>query len=205
MALKGVVHIIESTISLLIIFSFITLISSKEVYQPLDIQSQLAYYATKNLVLSGKLDKALKNGNLTEINSELAKIIPWEFQTGIKNINISSYIIKASKNLTIVINKSEISEGYIDFITPEAQEVNISVNSNQVFSSDTSESYGIDIYPYLKTGENKIEVKKSGSREVYLILKLISQNIPSLESNENIITIDFPYYIEGVKILYVFI
>jgi hypothetical protein len=204
---KAAMHIIESIIAFLLLFTFVIFSFPKATPEEDSLlEKKVAYETIKTTALSGVLDEAFLTRNVSKFEEILSKLLPTiELKTGVETIEVATFIIKDSTNISITVNKSEVTDAFVDLFTPELQQIDISVNSVSVFSSSTKKELGIRIYQYLQTGENRIEISKSGEKEVYVVIRLISTNIPPLPENEKIIVITFPYFLKEVNILYVYI
>lgn len=204
--MKGVMHIIESSIAVFLIFSFIILIFPKPSIDLDETKYITAYSALKSILTSGIADDSLKENNLSEINSYLSKIIPWEFESFIETTNITSYIIdKQEKNITFNVNTTKINSVVLDLFSPKPQKINITVNSELVYSLTASEIYGLDITNKIIEGNNQITVEKSGTEVAYLILKLSYENKTIQQSSSQKVSVMMPYYLEEVKYVYVLV
>lgn len=204
--MKGVMYIIESSIAVFLIFSFIILIFPKPSIDLDETKYITAYSALKSILTSGIADDSLKENNLSEINSYLSKIIPWEFESFIETTNITSYIIdKQEKNITFNVNTTKINSVVLDLFSPKPQKINITVNSELVYSLTASEIYGLDITNKIIEGNNQITVEKSGTEVAYLILKLSYENKTIQQSSSQKVSVMMPYYLEEVKYVYVLV
>lgn len=204
--MKGVMRIIESCIAVFLIFSFAVLLLPKPSVDLEETKYTTTYYALKSILTSGIVDNALKENNLSQINSYFSKIIPWEFESFIETTNISSYIIdKQEKNITFNVNTTKINNVVLDLFSPKPQKINITLNSEHVYSLTVSEIYGLDITEKVKQGNNQLKVEKSSNEVAYLILKLSYGNKTIEQNFSQKVSVMFPYFIEEVKYVYVLV
>lgn len=206
MEMKGAMHIVESCIAIFLIFSFIILVLPKPTIDLDETKYITTYSALKSVITSGIVDNSLKENNLSEINSYLLKILPWDFESFIERANISSYIIdQQQENIVFYVNTTKTNLVILDILSPKSQQINITVNSKLVYSSITSETYGIDITDKIINGNNQLRVEKSGNKPVYVVLKLSYENTTLKYIPQEKISVMFPYYIGEVKYVYVLV
>ncbi len=207
MAVKGGVKTLESGIAALIIFSFLAFIFSPVVHETSAVQKDFVEKMLKEALSSGFLESELASGNLTLVKEKLEEILPFEFEIGIEEYESEIFVCNST---TCVFHfnatKTCINTSYLDFFSPQMQEINITLNSYRIFSSTSTENYGINILPYLQEGANELSVEKSGTEYVALVIWFVKENFPQdIASAEQLTVISFPCYAKGVKKLYVFI
>ena len=103
------------------------------------------------------------------------------------------------------MNTTKINNVVLDLFSPKPQKINITLNSEHVYSLTVSEIYGLDITEKVKQGNNQLKVEKSGTEVAYLILKLSYGNKTIKQNFSQKVSVMFPYFIEEVKYVYVLV
>ncbi len=203
---KGAIHIVESAIAVFILFSFVLFAfrNIQDGEQASQVYSDFADDLVESLAFMPEFTSLIESKNLTAINSTLSRYIHHDFDVGYESLMPEVFIVEQPAYQQNFSSK-QFDRAYLEVFSPSQSFVNISLNSNMVFSSYTSREINtIDVSSYLAVGTNRIEINTT-SQPIYVLIFSTTSQLPQVSANADVNVVTQPYFDgEEVYFLYVF-
>ncbi len=202
MAVKGAVKTLEAALATFLLLSFVILAFKIPGQEFSSAKKEFVENLLEMALASGYLKEELAEGNLTKIKGALQKIMPFDFELGMEQIDTAVfYCENESCTFYFGANKSLLSTCFLSFFSNESGKVNITLNSKTVFSGRGKKHLHIYISSYLQNS-NELRIEKSPGSGLFVVLHFVRESVPERRGGE---VVAYPCYAGGVKKLYVFL
>ncbi len=194
MSRKGAIHIIESAIAIFMLLSFIILaFGNVPQERSPDIYYRFMDELLNSLIRDQDFMMAVSSKNVTEISSIVGAYSDFKFEIGYISLKPYVFIVN-STNYMRSFSVGMFDRSYIDVFSPAQSFVNVSLNSELVFSSWSGrEIHAVDVSSDLLSGTNQIEVNAT-RLPAYLIIYAIDEQTPNITTDKNVRVAMQPYF-----------